>query len=475
MARRRSNSDGWLDFVASILGLLFSVSLFVGFVVWIIGMLVETDAILWVIVLIFCVVIVVVTVNLRHRKQEGQLLHERGQEAKRLHDQRLAEEERQKRLREQEEQRRREEEERRFRALELADIDNMSSGEFEQYVGKLMKRRGHKTKVIGKAGDMGVDVVAQNGAKKYAVQVKRYNQPVSRRAVSDAVAGKEHYGCNAAMVVTNNYFTKGAMDLARSTKCQLVDRDTLADWIVDSRKETTKERKNKGSHTRVESKNHPTPLDLILRDLIAQRKRTNAQNSQPSSVPPQSMRPNAPPANFLNVGEDRREQSQEGKIRVENERTPPAPSPPPTTLAIPDNTHSSYREHLAKKRLIEQLNQHPLNQKARELLKQMGEPDYPQHLSILLLLHALAHNPEGVDENKVWKETFPYSLIDLLEPLREDRETMNLLLGQEEDDPDAIQITDQAIEAVQTPQEMLELLAGTLGDLAPVPDRLPGD
>ncbi len=113
----------------------------------------------------------------------------------------------------------------------------MRPKEFEQFVGKLLKHRGYRTTVVGQAGDMGVDVIAQNEDKKYAVQVKRYSKPVSRQAVSDAVAGKEHYGCNAAMVVTNNRFTEGAKKLARSTKCQLVDRATLADWLVDLQKE----------------------------------------------------------------------------------------------------------------------------------------------------------------------------------------------------------------------------------------------
>ena len=69
--------------------------------------------------------------------------------------------------------------------------------------------------------------------EKYAVQVKRYSNAVSRTAVSDAVAGGAYYGCNAAMVVTNNYFTKGARALAQSTNCQLVDRKTLAKWIAE--------------------------------------------------------------------------------------------------------------------------------------------------------------------------------------------------------------------------------------------------
>ena len=520
MARRHSNSNGWLGFIAPILGFLFSVSLFVGFVVVIIDMLVATDAALWGIVLFFCIIIVIVTVNIRHRKQEEQLLREREQEAKRLHDQRLAEEERQRRLREQEEQCRREEEERRFRALELADVDNMGPGEFEQYVGKLMERRGYKTKVIGKAGDMGVDVVAQNGAKKYAVQVKRYNQPVSRRAVSDAVAGKEHYGCNAAMVVTNNYFTKGAVELAQSTKCRLVDRDTLADWIADSRAEVTQEPKHEENRTRVESEELSGPqlntkIDPKVMSLGIQvagyhieagargfgqyaKKMVeelgekikpylkiwyNAVREMPEMEKYRAEMTLAAKVDRLSQpevldailsGEANEVESgivwrQKREVHVKNERTPSASSLPLTPQAMTDNTHPSHRQHLAKKQLIEQLNDHPLNQKARELLKQLGEPDYPHHLSILLLLQALAHNPEGVDETKVWKETFPYSLLDLLVPLGNDRETMEILLGAEKEEGEIVgrQVSDQAIAAVQTPQEMLELLAGTLSDLVP--------
>ena len=39
------------------------------------------------------------------------------------------------------------------------------------------------------------------------------------------------------MVVTNNYFTKGAKELAQSTACKLIDRDSLAQWILDYRQD----------------------------------------------------------------------------------------------------------------------------------------------------------------------------------------------------------------------------------------------
>ncbi len=119
-----------------------------------------------------------------------------------------------------------------LRAVQLVDIDAMSGIAFEEYVGRLLKSQGYRVTQTGHPGDMGVDLVADRAAEKIAVQVKRQTGPVSRRAVSDAVAATAHYRCNTAMVVTNSSFTSGARELARSTGCRLVDRETLGGWIV---------------------------------------------------------------------------------------------------------------------------------------------------------------------------------------------------------------------------------------------------
>ncbi len=118
-------------------------------------------------------------------------------------------------------------------ALQLADIDRMDGQTFEQYVARLLSARGYHVIHTGHSGDLGVDIVAQQSALKYAIQVKRQTDTVSRRAVSDAVAGMAQYGCNAAMVVTSGYFTPGAKELARSNRCVLIDRDQLAEWILE--------------------------------------------------------------------------------------------------------------------------------------------------------------------------------------------------------------------------------------------------
>lgn len=119
------------------------------------------------------------------------------------------------------------------RALNVSDIDSMSGWAFEQYVAKVLRSRGFQTVVTKGSGDSGVDVIASKSGASYAVQCKRYAQPVPRGAVSNAVAGVAHYKCTAAMVVTNSYFTPGAKALAASNKCVLVDRDTLATWISE--------------------------------------------------------------------------------------------------------------------------------------------------------------------------------------------------------------------------------------------------
>ena len=124
-------------------------------------------------------------------------------------------------------------EETRYRALKLADVDNMNPYEFEHYVAKLMTHRGYRAEVTHSSGDSGVDIVAAKEKVRYAVQVKRHKGGVSRRAVSDAVAGAALYKCNAAMVVTNSYFTDGAKQLAEANGCRLIDRDVLAQWIQD--------------------------------------------------------------------------------------------------------------------------------------------------------------------------------------------------------------------------------------------------
>ncbi len=151
-------------------------------------------------------------------------------------------------------------ERRRFRAISIANIDYMSGVEFEIYLQKLLTTQGYSARTTTATGDLGVDLIASNGVDRIAIQAKRCSTRISRRAVSDAVAGMNHYRCNKAMVITNNYFTKGAMTLAQSNPCVLIDRDTLGEWIVQMQGQPcTRDTRNGDGGTKGTSNRHNGP------------------------------------------------------------------------------------------------------------------------------------------------------------------------------------------------------------------------
>lgn len=95
--------------------------------------------------------------------------------------------------------------------------------EYEYRVAEYLRSKGYwGVKVTQASGDYGVDITAHKHGKKFAIQCKYYSQPVGLSAVQEAVAGKNHYGCNAAMVVTNNTFTAAAEHLAKENGVKLL-------------------------------------------------------------------------------------------------------------------------------------------------------------------------------------------------------------------------------------------------------------
>lgn len=109
----------------------------------------------------------------------------------------------------------------------ISRIDKMTGREFEEFTAYLFRRLGYKAEVTQESQDQGIDVIAQKGFSKIAVQTKRYSKTVGNKAVQEVVAGKAFYKCRKCIVVTNNYFTKSAKELAFHNKVELWDRDVL--------------------------------------------------------------------------------------------------------------------------------------------------------------------------------------------------------------------------------------------------------
>lgn len=93
-------------------------------------------------------------------------------------------------------------------------------------VGQLFRKLGfnvHKTEHF----DYGADLIAEKEGESLAIQVKRWGQRVSEKAVRDAAAGKAYYKCDRALVVSNNSFSVRAKRLAEAQDVELWDRERL--------------------------------------------------------------------------------------------------------------------------------------------------------------------------------------------------------------------------------------------------------
>ena len=111
-----------------------------------------------------------------------------------------------------------------------SNIDSLSWREFEYYVADKLKVQGYTNVQLTEHYDLGIDFIATKDGVIWGVQVKHYSNVVSIDAVRQAVAGLKVYGCDRAMVVTNNFFTSPAKELAKSNNCVLIDRQAIAKW-----------------------------------------------------------------------------------------------------------------------------------------------------------------------------------------------------------------------------------------------------
>ncbi len=114
----------------------------------------------------------------------------------------------------------------------ITEIDNMNGYEFEQFTGALLKNLGYKNIVITKkSNDYGIDLTCSKNGKKYAIQCKCYSYKLGNAPIQEAVAGRQYYECDIGVVITNNYFTENAINLADVNGILLWDRNELINML----------------------------------------------------------------------------------------------------------------------------------------------------------------------------------------------------------------------------------------------------
>lgn len=115
-----------------------------------------------------------------------------------------------------------------LRRRRSGDMDLMEGHEFEYYCAELLRQTGFlEVEVTKGSGDYGVDILAERDGVTYAIQCKRYDGPVGVKAVQEAYAGRDYYDRMVGAVMTNQYFTRPAVEVARKLKILLWDRGYL--------------------------------------------------------------------------------------------------------------------------------------------------------------------------------------------------------------------------------------------------------
>ena len=109
----------------------------------------------------------------------------------------------------------------------LGVVDKMSGEEFEKYLKAHFENMGYNVKLTPASHDFGADLVCKGKGETIIVQAKRYNKKVGNSAIQEIVAAKGYYKSDRCMVVTNSFFTKPAIELARSNNVELWDRKSI--------------------------------------------------------------------------------------------------------------------------------------------------------------------------------------------------------------------------------------------------------
>lgn len=103
--------------------------------------------------------------------------------------------------------------EERLSQANINESDLMSGIEFEEYLEVLFKKLGYKVKRTKASNDYGADLILY-GDRRIAIQAKRYNKTVGVKAVQEVNSARQYYNTTYAWVITNNYFSSNAVNLA---------------------------------------------------------------------------------------------------------------------------------------------------------------------------------------------------------------------------------------------------------------------
>ena len=116
-------------------------------------------------------------------------------------------------------------------SITISEVDLFDGYEFEAFLGKLYLKMGYEIEPTRLSGDQGADLVVVKFGEKTVIQAKCYSGKVGNKAVQEILASMSLYQAQKGSIVTNNYYTRAAFELADANDIELIDRDGLEKLI----------------------------------------------------------------------------------------------------------------------------------------------------------------------------------------------------------------------------------------------------
>jgi restriction system protein len=114
-----------------------------------------------------------------------------------------------------------------FKNSGISIVDKMNGQEFEEFLLLHFKNLGYKGHTTATTNDYGADLILNKDHEKIVIQAKRWSKKVGIEAVQQIVGARDYYKATKCIVMTNNYFTPNAINLAERSKVELWDRKKL--------------------------------------------------------------------------------------------------------------------------------------------------------------------------------------------------------------------------------------------------------
>ncbi len=120
----------------------------------------------------------------------------------------------------------------------------MTPREFEQFVAQHYREKGYDVETTPYSGDYGVDVIAQKGEERIAIQVKMYGnsaRKVNRVTVMQLFGAMAYRQCNKAVIATDGTCMADAIEVANQLGVEILHLDSTG--IIERQYEESKDEK----------------------------------------------------------------------------------------------------------------------------------------------------------------------------------------------------------------------------------------